>query len=345
MKNNYLLMVILLLGVGCGTKKQNTQGDVAPAFKLQSTVGTLELNVENSFTLKRDDPTVGPKVQIQPLQIDNVATAEKNLSCPANRLIQGKIVRAPDTGLFSFQLSESEFPGLSALPSVSKCSLTVVLTNNIGSTFQVVRPVTIQFDRPQSVFIIRARSRAGLQPALPNGEFVIDTYNIKNSGTYPLGFIFRTDKSILGTPVHVSKCPNDPQGCRPMLYKITGLETAILPSRISLVGNAEFLGGDYFSEVRFRVPPGETVTVTSLGRMTGIFQHVGSSLGLPDTRSTHSVYGIIVRINPAVRESLSIWRELELTPRDLSEPVEALLSIDDHLDNLRPATDATDELP
>lgn len=242
MKNTVLLLS-LVFTLACG---KDPQVDPGPQFRLSSQGVNLSSSVALTANIKRGDPESGPAFQIQVTGIESVTKVSKVLVCPVLRL-NGKTLQAPDTSMFGFKLSESEFPGLNTLPILATCSIQVTVENKIGSKFQKEIPIQFNFDTDPSVTGTRVYlSNDNFQ--FNGGSHFLEGYNLTNNFSYPLGFTYYLARPLT-TIVPFNFSPVSTFQPVPV-----GVERYKIEGKYELVDVSD-------KSISFKVLPGETVFI------------------------------------------------------------------------------------
>ncbi|MDZ4675976.1 MAG: hypothetical protein SGI74_00570 [Oligoflexia bacterium] len=310
-----LVIATSLLASGCA-KKQNPILDKGPNINASSLDVSLDGLNSEIINLKRDDPQFGPQINFTSQNNDETKVQSQRLHC-GPKVIEGKNLNETDHP-FSFRIAEEDFPGLNVLPKKLTCRLEVVFANITGSTATRQFPINILFDRHPTLEITRSPAVDSNVAVDPQNSFMLDSYQIKNTLDYAVGFVFRNTRQ--GTGQVFERRTNMPKGANYLLppsgpqYPIRSVDG------IKLTGDYINADGNHISDVKFLVKPGGTVNINTHATIPAALVH--QTRTEPDVFSGFSTVYSYAGFNIKVSDTatpLVQWKGFEFSPDDLDQ--------------------------
>ncbi len=257
---------IALTTLACSKPPTQVVSDPGPQFSVKPMEIKL-MSKDSKIEIKRDDEKSGPEMQIQTKDIQTIVSSERKLEC-GPLVIPGKRAETPDIKVFSFHISEDEFKGLNQLPIRSPCSLSVTLTNALGSKATKSVPITINFDRHPTIFLKKITLKE-VSPIVDDSfNFLVQRYQFENILPYPVGFTFRaTHMGQAHSAFKVFFSMGDGSSDPAAQFYLTKRIWPIVTNRIVVEGHVTDVTGDFTRIAKFVLPPNTTATVYAFGHI------------------------------------------------------------------------------
>lgn len=184
MKITSLIILSLIFAVSC-QKKMNVVNDHVGDFDLKWGQGVQVLSDSPKLSLKRQDPSFGPEVEIESFDRFELRAIDKKIQCGSFIAIspQKEVSKAED---MKFKISPQNFPNLLTFPKVNHCQMELVLTSKLGSTMTKRIDLDLEFDSPQLLGFRSSRLVAKNVAVSKNEAILLERLEVSNPFSYPI---------------------------------------------------------------------------------------------------------------------------------------------------------------